>query len=57
MSARVQPKNTNHCGMQNLPLTPEFSPVVMRLLEQKPFKRLSTSGCADTRVKPDVSKK
>jgi hypothetical protein len=57
MNARAQVNHKNECTELNLSLTPEFSPVVTRLDEQKPFKRLPASACAGTRLKPDVNEK
>ena len=57
MNVRAQTYHKNECVGQNLSLTPEFSPVVTRLDEQKPFKRLPASACADTQLKPGVNEK
>jgi hypothetical protein len=38
-------------------LTPDFSPVVTRSCEWKPFKRLLPCDCAGTRVKPGADEK
>jgi hypothetical protein len=47
----------NECADRNLSFTLEFSPVVTRLDEQKPFKRLPRSACANTRLNPGVNEK
>lgn len=41
----------------SLSLTPEFSPVGLRLHEQKAFERLHAFDCADTRLNPGVNEK
>ena len=56
MKTRAPANHKNECGELNLPLTLEFSPVVRRLDEQKPFKRLPASACANTRL-PGVNEK
>jgi hypothetical protein len=57
MKARAKANHQDQCAERNLSSTPEFSPVVTRLNEQKPFKRLPISACADTRLKPGVNEK
>ena len=41
-----------NCGIL---LTPEFTPVIARLYQLKPFKRLFASACSGTRLKPGVN--
>jgi hypothetical protein len=55
MRAHVDHMN-EHVGI-NLSLTPEFTPVIARSYELKPFKRLSALACSGTRLKPGVNEK
>ena len=57
MKALGQANDRDQRAERNLSLTPEFSPVVTQLDEQKPFKRLPASVCAGTRLKPGVNEK
>ena len=47
---------SGHRQRREVSLTPEFSPVITGSREWKPFKRLSSSASAGTRLKPGVNK-
>ena len=57
MNPRALTDHKNDCVGRNLSLTPELTPVVTQLNEQKPLKRLDVLACADTRLKPGVNEK
>jgi hypothetical protein len=57
VKALAQANDRDERAERNLSLTPEFSSVVTRSDQQKPFKRLPASGCAGTWLKPGVNKK
>lgn len=57
MKALAQANDRDEHAERNLSLTPEFSPVVTQLDEQKPFQRLSASAYADAGLKPGVNEK
>ena len=57
MNPRALTDHKNEYVGRNLSLTPELTPVVTQLNEQKPFKRLDVLACADNRLKLDVTEK
>jgi len=56
MTARIQADHMIQSGTR-ISLTPDFSPVITRSREWKPFKRLLPCGSAGTRLKLGVNEK
>ena len=57
MNTRSHFDRTAKHAVPSFSLTPEFTTVLRRLCEQKPFKRLPLPRCANTRLKPGVNEK
>ena len=57
MTAHAHAPSMSQRGIANLSLKPDFSPVITRSCERKPFKRLFRCDRAGTRLKPGVNEK